>query len=153
MSWVLIYFFSFQLDICIPLTMDWKCKNNFNWFCYICGNIILPKWQAKFTDFVKKAYRNYFGVKLEDQDKPFTPHIFSKTCEENLRNWRNGKRKSMLLAIPIVWRERKDHIMDCYFSMITLKGIICKNKHHVQYSNVPSARRPITHGPNLHSKW
>ena len=33
--------------------------------------------------------------------------------------------------------------------MINLKRINCKNKHHVQYSNVPSAIRPIPHGPDL----
>ena len=27
----------------------------------------------KTTDFMKKAYRDYFGVKLGDHDKPFTP--------------------------------------------------------------------------------
>ena len=33
--------------------------------------------------------------------------------------------------------------------MINLNGINCKNKHHVQYLNVPSAIRPITHGSDL----
>ena len=55
----------------------------------------------------------------------------------------------MPFAIPIVCREGKDHITDCYFCMINLKGINCKNKHHVQFSNIPSAIRPIPHGPNL----
>ena len=149
MSWVLIYFFSFQLDICIPVRMNHKCKNNPDRFCYICGNVVLPNRQAKITDFVKKAYRSYFGIKLGDQDKPFAPHVCCKTCVENLRHWRNGKRKSMPFAIPMVWREGKDHITDCYFCMINLKGINHKNKHYVQYPDVPSAIRPIPHGPDL----
>lgn len=33
--------------------------------------------------------------------------------------------------------------------MINLKRINHKNKHHVQYPNVPSAIRPIPHGPDL----
>ena len=33
--------------------------------------------------------------------------------------------------------------------MINLKGINCKKKHHVQYSDVPSATKPIPHGPDL----
>ena len=48
----------------------------------------------------------------------------------------------------MVWREEKYHITDFYFYMINLKGIICK-KHHVQYTDVPSAIRPILHGPEL----
>ena len=65
-SWVLIYFFSFQFDICISVRMNPNCKNNPDRFCYICDNVVLPKYQAKITDFVKKAYRDYFGVKLMD---------------------------------------------------------------------------------------
>ena len=65
-SWMLIYFFSFQLDICIPVRVDCKCKNNSVRFCYICGNVVLPSRQVKITDFVKNAYRDYFEFKLGD---------------------------------------------------------------------------------------
>ena len=118
---MLIYFFSFQLDICIPVRMDHKCKNTPDRFCYICGNVAFPKHQANTTDFVKKAYRYYFGVKLAD--------------------WRNGKRKCMSFALSMVW--------DCYFGIITLKEINCKNQYHVQYSDVPSAMRPIHYSLHL----
>ena len=69
--------------------MDHKCKNNPDRFCYICGNVVLPNHQTKITDLVKKAYHDYFGVKLGDQGKPFAPHIFCKTCEEleGLEEW------------------------------------------------------------------
>ena len=134
------FIFYVQVDICIPVRMDCKCKNNPDRFYYICGNVVLPNRQAKITDFEKKAYHNYFGVKLEYQDKPFAPHICCKTCAENLSDWRNGKRKSM---------EGKDHITDCYFCMINLKGVNHKNKHHVQYPDVPSAIRQIPHDPDL----
>ena len=43
----------------------------------------------------------------------------------------------------------KDHITDCYFCMINIKGINRKNKHYAQYPYVPSAIRPISHGPDL----
>ena len=148
-SWVVIYFFSFQFNICIPVRMNCKCNNNLDRFCYICSNVVLPKHQAKITDFVKKAYRDYFGIILGDQDKPFTPQVCCNICVENLRDWRNGKRKSMPFAIPMVWREGKDHIIDYYCCMINLKGINCKNEHHVQYPDVHSVIRPILHGPYL----
>ena len=100
---------SFQFDICIPIRKNRNCKNNPDRFSYICGNVVLPDRQVKITDFVKKAYRDYFGVKLGDQDKPFTPHICSKATGKNLRDRRNSKRKKMLFTIPMVWREGRSH--------------------------------------------
>ena len=55
----------------------------------------------------------------------------------------------MPLAITLVWKEGKDHITDCYFCMINLKGINRKNKYNVQYPDVPSAIRPIPHSRDL----
>ena len=127
--------------------MDRKCKNSPNRFCYICGQVALS--QAKITDFVKKAYEAYFQVKLGDQDKPFAPHVCCKLCVENLRHWRNNKRKSMPFGVPMVWREGKDHVTDCYFCMTNVKGFNRKTKHLVQYPDVPSAIKPVPHGPDL----
>ena len=109
----------------------------------------LPGRAAKITAFVKKAYYCYFGVKLGDQDKAFAPHVSCKTCVENLRDWENEKRKSMPFAVPMVWREGKDHVTDCYFCMTNLQGINRKNKHCVQYPDIPSVIRPVPHGPSL----
>ena len=62
-------FFFFQVDISIPEGMDHQCKNNADMFYYISGNVVLPDHQAKITDFLKKAYNEYFGVKLEKQTR------------------------------------------------------------------------------------
>ena len=129
--------------------MDRKCTNHPDRFCYICGNVILPGCLAKITDFVKKAYHAYFGVKLGDQDKLFIPHVSCKIGVENLRDWRDKKRKSMPFAVPMVWREGKDHVTGCYFCMTNLQGIDRKNKYCVQYPDVPSAIRQVPHGPDL----
>ena len=83
---MLINFFSFQLDICIPVRMDHKCKNNPERFYYISCNVVLPIRYAKITDFLKKVYGNYLGVKQGDQAEPFAPHVCCKTCEENLKD-------------------------------------------------------------------
>ena len=55
----------------------------------------------------------------------------------------------MPFAIAIIWRKGKDHITNYYFCIINLKGINRKNKHHVQYPDVPAAIRPIPHSPDL----
>ena len=59
--------------------MDNKFKNNLVRFYYISSNVVLPNCPAKITNFVKKVYRDYFGVKVGDQDKPFAPYVCCKT--------------------------------------------------------------------------
>ena len=109
------------------------------WFYYNCCNVILPNNPAKISDFLKKAYLDYFGSKLGDQDKQFAPHVSCKTCGEKLRDWRNGKKKSLPFVIPMVRRKGKDLITDCYFWMINPKWI----------PDNPSVIRPIPHRPDL----
>ena len=53
------------------------------------------------------------------------------------------------LALPIDWREGKDPITDCYSCVINLTEINRKNRHHVQYSDVPSGIISIPFGPDL----
>ena len=83
-SWFIFLFF--QLDICIPVRMDCECKNNPDRFFYIYSNMVLPNCQARIPDFVKKAYWDYLGVKLGDQNESFALHVCCKTCMENLRD-------------------------------------------------------------------
>ena len=78
-------FFSFQLEICIPVRMNHKCMNYPNRSCYICGNVVLPNCPAKINDFVKKAYRDNFGVKQGNQDKTFAADGCYKTYIEYIR--------------------------------------------------------------------
>ncbi|XP_076068336.1 uncharacterized protein LOC143040788 [Oratosquilla oratoria] len=59
------------------------------------GTLAAPNRQVEITDLVKKIYKAYFGVKLEDQDKPFAPYICCKTCVENSLDWRKKKRKRL----------------------------------------------------------
>lgn len=99
-----------------------KCTNNPDRFCYICGKLTLAHRKLPINQFVKLAYHQYFGVKLGDQEKPFAPHICCKTCVESLRSWSNNKSSHLPFGIPMVWREGKDHITDCYFCMTDLRG-------------------------------
>ena len=62
---------------------------------------------------------------------------------------------SMPFVVPMVWREGKDHLTDCYLCTTNLKGINGNNKHHVQYLYVPSVIKPVllaqipVPGPNV----
>ena len=86
-----------------------RCVNDPGVFCYICGKYTLEHNQKAISDFVKQAYLAYVKLKLGDQDKSWAPHTVCKTCIEHLRQWANHKRKSLKFAIPMVWREPKDH--------------------------------------------
>jgi len=114
-------------------------------FCYICGEYTLKASRKPISDFVRRAYVGYFGVKLGDQDKPWAPHIVCKTCTEHLRQWTNGNRSCMKFGVPMVWREPKNHCGDCYFCTVNIIGINRNNHEKWSYPDLPSARRPVPH--------
>ncbi|CAK8676998.1 unnamed protein product [Clavelina lepadiformis] len=136
------------------LQMPRKCIKNADNFCYICGEITFSSQKRSITAVVRKAnlvFNLYFGCKVGDQDKSWAPHICCNSCGANLRQWLHGKRKCMPFAVPMVWREPTDHISDCYFCMIppVCKGLSRKKKQSIQYTNIPSAIRPVPHGELL----
>lgn len=126
-----------------------KCVNNPNVFCYVCGNFTVLQQRSDITDFVKKAYHAYFKMKLGDQDKAWAPKTVCRYCVERLRLWIQGKKPCMPFAIPMVWREPKDHLNDCYFCLVNVQGRNSKNKKHIVYPSIPSAIRPVPHGEDL----
>ena len=87
----------------------------------------------------------YFGCPLGDQDKSWAPHVICTSCSSGLRDWLNKRKLSMPFAIPMVWREQKNHYDDCYFCLIDIIGFSSKNKHTIVYPDLESARRPIPH--------
>ena len=128
--------------------MNRKCKNDRNRFCNICGKVTMSDRQTTITEFVKKRYYDYFGIKLR-QNKPFAPQKCCKTCVENLRRWSNKKIEHLPFGVPMIWTEGRDHTSDCYFCMTNLEGINRRNKQHVKYPDIPSAKKPVPHGPSI----
>ena len=126
-----------------------KCNHHQDIFCYICGCFALPKQRANITNFVRRAYLAYFGMKLGDQDKSWAPHSVCRTCVENLRQWTKGKRKCLSFGIPMVWREPKNHFDDCYFCLVNISGFSAKTKFAITYPNLPSAIRPVPHSDDV----
>jgi hypothetical protein len=55
----------------------------------------------------------------------------------------------MPFAVPIVWREPKEHSSDCYFCLTNIRGIASKAKHTVTYPNISCATRPVPHNEAL----
>lgn len=129
--------------------MPRNCVNSANSFCYVCGELTFKSQKRTFTPLVLKAYELYFGIKVGDQDKLWAPHICCKTCVTLLTGWLRGDNRKMPFAVPMVWREPRDHITDCYFCLTNIKGIGPKSKHTVKYFNLPSALRPVKHSDEL----
>ena len=129
--------------------MSRRCKNQADCFCYICGEYTLKAQQRTMTSLVRKAYDLYFDCKVGDQDKPWAPHFSCSTCNTQLRLWLSRSRKSMPFAVPMVWREPKDHVTDCYFCLTDIAGHTAKTKKHIVYPNLQSAMRPVKHSDEL----
>ncbi|GBL62568.1 hypothetical protein AVEN_43206-1 [Araneus ventricosus] len=51
--------------------------------------------------------------------------------------------------MPMVRRGPKNHNDDCYFCTCNVKGLNLKNKKQISYPNIPSAIRPVPHGPGI----
>ena len=49
----------------------------------------------------------------------------------------------------MVWRDPKGHGKECYFCSCVVDGYNVKNKHKIQYPDLPCAMRPIPHGPGV----
>ena len=137
-------------DISLGVCFGWlfemsrKCVNAIDSFCYICGEFTSKTQKVSMTPLVKKAYELYFGCKVGDQDKVWAPHICCKHCAVNLRGWVQGTALSMPFAVPMVWREQKDHYTDCYFCLTKISGVSFKHRKSITYPNLPSAMRPVS---------
>ena len=107
------------------------CINSPDCFCHICGTYTVKKQQRNISDFVKKVYIAYFGVRLGDQDKSWAPHKVFSVCVEELRQWFKGKKKSFRFGIPMVWREPKNHSDDCYFCFCSVQGFNLKDQKKI----------------------
>ncbi len=90
---------------------------------------------------IKKIYRLYLGSHLGDQDKAWAPHYICNSCSSGLHDWFNKRKTSMSFAIPMIWREPRDHHADCYFCNTNTSGFSVKNKHKIIYPNLNSVRR------------
>ena len=55
----------------------------------------------------------------------------------------------MPFAIPMIWREPKNHSTDCYFCTTIISGFTSKLKKSIIYPNLNSAMRPIPHSDEL----
>ena len=56
---------------------------------------------------------------------------------------------NLLFAVPMVWREQKDHVTDCYFCLTDTQGFHHKTRKKILHPILPSAIRPVAHSDEL----
>ena len=113
--------------------MSRKCANNPDNFCYTCREVTFTSRKCSVTPTTKKACSLYFGCKVGDQDKKWTPHVCCTTCSSKLNARANGKGRCMPFGVPMVWRVPSNHSTDCYFYMVPLFKMVCpwSKKQHL----------------------
>ena len=110
------------------------CNNNPDNFCYICGMFTPQSFRCNISANVSKAYHLYFKCKVGDQDKKWAPHHCCKSCDKLLNDWLRGGRNHMPFAIPMIWREPRDNITDCYFCLTATYGFTWKTRSKINYA-------------------
>jgi len=124
-----------------------RCLNHPDNFCYMCDELIFNS-EAKFYSAHEEMIWALFGCQVGDQDKSSVPNVCCVTCVRILTGWINGSRQ-MQLAVPMVWREPKDHSSDCYFYLPDKTQMICKSKQTVKHPDLSSAMRPVRYSEEL----
>ena len=118
-------------------------------FCYICGAYTPPTHRAKLSSRIKLAYAHYFGCKVGDKDKEWALHICCNRCRTSLLFWFGRKRKQIPFGVPTIWREKRDHVSDCYFCMTEITEFSRKSQSKIIYPTCKSALRPVPHCPDI----
>ena len=53
------------------------------------------------------------------------------------------------VAVPIVWRELRNHAGDCYFCLTNITGFNASSRKKIKYPNLRFAMRPVPHPEDL----
>ena len=115
------------------------CLSNANSFCYVCGDFTTVAQRRTITSLLRTAYFHYFDCKIGDQDKSWAPHICCKPYYNGLTAWFNGKKAAFNFALPMVWREPRNHADDCYFCLTNITGFNASSRKKIKYLNLRSA--------------
>ena len=108
-----------------------------NWPSDIRGEIV-SHWLINVMSFI-------LDVKWFTKIKVGPPYLLCSMCEASHRvgKWFAPN------AVPVVWREPKDHLFDCDCCWTDVKQITSNSRLSVKYPHLPSAVRPVRHSEEL----
>lgn len=95
-----------------------SCVYSPHCFCYVCGKFAALKSQRKVDRVLRAAYEAYFGRKITNIDKPWTPNNFCGTCSGRLSRWYKFGTGQLDISVPAVWRQPVVHETDCFFCLM-----------------------------------
>ena len=98
---------------------------------------------------MKKPYELYFGCKVGDRDKSWAPRSSCSRCSWYLRGWLISTHQSLPFAVPMLWKEHKHHLTDCYCCLAKIDAHNSGSKRTIVYPNIPSALWPVVHDGSL----
>ena len=124
-----------------------SAKNHLDSFCYVCCELILKAQRKLILPLHKTAYQFRFHSQVGDNDKDWATNFCCTTCYSSLTKWLKSNHKSIPFAVLMVWRESRCHLTVYYFCMTSNIMFSYKNRHAIQYSNIPSALTTSTAVP------
>jgi hypothetical protein len=136
-------------SIFLARNMSRSRQNKPNSFCYICGEVVLKSQTKPLSQLVRKAYELYFGCEVGHEDKVLAPKVCCSSCSRTLAGRLKGTHKSVTFAVPMVWREPRDHLNDCYFCMTKITCFSRFSVHKIEYTTILSALRPVLHDESM----
>ena len=76
-------------------------------------------------------------------------HLISYARNAVLASWLNKWSFYLSLAIPMIWREPKNHCRNCCFFLTKTKSFFFKQRHKIAYPNLDSARTQVPHNMSM----
>lgn len=70
---------------------QFKCSNDPNDFCYVCGNYKQKKNSRAFSNVLKEAFTRYFGMEPDNLQESYTPDNARDHCYITLTKWNAGQ--------------------------------------------------------------
>lgn len=99
------------------------------------------------TNALKDVYLHYFGFAVANTDKLWVPNMFCNACRTKLYKWSMGEKVYFTFSLPMLWRNPKNHVNDCYFCLMNV-GINAKKLANYKYPDVSSVSKPFPRTSN-----
>ena len=125
-----------------------SCANDPNNFCYICGSFVAKAQPQNVTKFVQKEYYAYLEQNWVTRTKHGLHIKFVVVVLNHCFDGAMESKKVWHLSSP--WcEESQRHIEINAISAVAMFLDSMQKKHHIPYPNLPSAIRPVPHGPDV----